>query len=207
MSAWKNLGSLLVLLGSLSCSMSAHACACCLDGMGQYSVMQGVDAYQKSELFAHTKVLRTKMNFGIAESNTVFTNPELVMQQVSTAQNGLWNITLTERDDTSQRSHKVVLRFKPAQAAKWTYIRHTKPLEMQRDTSGLSHDFLIPGTVTVVSDKAGLMKDIRKISAQLTLYGHSNNCFDASSLYAFMFGMTFFDKADASSMSGEGHIK
>jgi hypothetical protein len=207
MSAWKTCISLAALLVSLCCSMSAHACACCLDGMGQYSVTHGVDAYQQSELFTRTKVLRAKMNFGIAESNTVFTNPELVMQQVSAVQNGMWNITLTERDDTAQRTHKVVLRFKPAQAAKWTYIRHTKPLETQRDTSGLSHDFLIPGTVTVMSDKAGLMKDIRKISAQLTLYGHSNNCFDASSLYAFMFDMVLFDKADASSMSGEGRIK
>jgi hypothetical protein len=196
----------LLLLASTCLPTAAHACACCLNGTGQYSVTRGVDAYQAGELLARTTTLRTQMDFGIEESNTVFTNPQLLMQQVSAAQGGAWNITLTERDGATKQTHSVVLRFKPAPIAKWTYIRHTKPLDKQRDTGGLSHDFLIPGTMTVLRDKAGVMKAIHTNHAQLTLYGESNNCFDRSSLHAFMLEVGFLGKDSASSMSGEGRI-
>jgi hypothetical protein len=198
--------SALLLLASAVMPLSAHACACCLNGTGQYSITRGVDAYQADELLARTTTLRTQMDFGIEDSNTVFSNPQMLMQQVSAAPSSAWNITLTERDDATKQPHSVVLRFKPATMAKWTYIRHTRPLDKQRDMGGLSHDFLIPGTVTVLRDKGGVMKAIHTINAQLTLYGESNNCFHRSSLHAFMLEMSLLGKESASSMSGEGRI-
>jgi hypothetical protein len=202
----KKLISVLLLLVSAAMPLSAYACACCLNGTGQYSITRGVDAYQAGEVLARTTRLRTQMDFGIEESNTVFTNPQLLMQQVPAAPGGAWNVTLTERDDATKQTHSVVLRFKPEPTTKWIYIRHTKLLDKQRDMGGLSHDFVIQGTVTVLRDKAGVMKAIHTINAQLTLHGEGNNCFDRSSLQAFMLGMSFLGKDSASSMSGEGGI-
>jgi hypothetical protein len=189
--AVKKLTLLCTLWTGVFFAPTTSACACCVEA-GSYSVQRGVSSYEWGEILAHKRALLATMDFGRGDSNTVFTAPAMNM----------------ERDPATQRIHKVALRFTPEPAKKWTYIRRTSLLDKKRELSGLSHDFLIQGVVTVVSDKAKLMKDIKKITAQLTLYGDGNNCFEGSSLKAFLFEMTLLTKnGDSSHMVGEGPIK
>jgi hypothetical protein len=205
--AVKKLALLCTLWAGVFFAPTASACACCVEA-GSYSVQRGVSSYEWGEILAHKRALLATMDFGMGDSNTVFTAPAMNMQRDPPEFGLTWYIELTERDPATQRIHKVALRFTPEPAKKWTYIRRTSPLDKKRELSGLSHDFLIQGVVTVVSDKAKLMKDIKKITAQLTLYGDGNNCFEGSSLKAFLFEMTLLTKnGDSSHMVGEGPIK
>jgi hypothetical protein len=205
--ALKQLVLVCLAVWALLFTSTANACACCVES-GHYSVQRGVDGFVWDEILAHKKALRATMDFGLGDSNTVFTSPVLEMQRSSPEPGLTWHITLTERDLISQRMHKVVLRFTPEPAKQWTYIRRTSPLAKARELGGMSHDFLIHGTVTVIGDQAKLMKEIKKITAQLTLYGQGNNCFSGDSFNAFMLEMTLLAKNDSSShMVGEGRIK
>lgn len=205
--ALSTLAQLCMVWAAVLFTSTAHACACCVES-GHYSVRQGVTDYERDEIFASEKTLLARLDFGMSDSNTAFAGPAMRMQRES-AEVGLgWAIYLTERDPVTQRVRKVTLRFTPESAKKWTYIRRTNPLAKSRELSGLSHDFLIQGVVTVVSDKAKLMKDIKKITAQLTLYGYGNNCFAGDSLNAFMFEMTLWaPNSNTAQMVGEGRIK
>ncbi len=205
--ALKQLVLVCLVAWALLFAPTANACACCVES-GHYSVQRGVDGFVWNEIFAHKKALRATMDFGVGDSNTVFTSPVLDMQRNPPELGLTWHITLTERDPVAQRTHKVVLRFTPEPAKQWTYIRRTTPLAKARELGGMSHDFLIHGKVTVIGDQTKLMKEIKKITAQLTLYAQGNNCFSSHSFNAFMLEMSLLAKNDSTShMVGEGRIK
>jgi hypothetical protein len=205
--AVKPLALVCILWAGLVWVQPAHACACCVES-GHYSVQSGVSGYVADEILALNKPLRATMDFGLSDSPVVLTSPVMDMQRNPPQLGSTWAIVLTERDTVAQKMYKVALRFTPEPAKKWTYIRRTNALAKTRELGGLSHDFLIQGVVTVVGDKAKLMKDVKKITAQLTLYGQGNNCFAGESLNAFMLEMTLLTKDGlAASMVGEGRIK
>ncbi len=188
---------------------SAHACACCLEG-GHYSVDKGVSGYVWDEIAAHKKPLSTRLDTGVGESGFAMSSPRLVMTREPSEQGLTWHMLLTERDDATQHTHKVELRFTPAPAKTWQYVRRTEPALTQQPTTSpqsMAHDFLIPGKVTVLRDRAGLLKDSQHITAQLVLYGRSNHCFAGDSLLAFRLDMALrYRDGSSGQLSGEGRM-
>jgi hypothetical protein len=185
---------------------TVHACACCINHPA-YSAGKGADSYKIDEIRKLNSTWRTTLGAGVGESGISMAEPKASVQQEAGNRNLAWRITLSERNAATGKTQKVVLRFTPESAKKWLYVTRTEPLQTQRELSGMAHDFLIGGTVAVLSDPDKVMKDIRFTSAQLVLYAKGNQCFSSQNFYAFMLDLSLMGKDNAAGqLTGEGRI-
>lgn len=185
---------------------TAHACACCINN-ATYGVSQGVEAYKIDEIRKLTRTWVAALDTGVGDSGISMAGPKASVQQELGGAGLAWRMVLTEKDTATGRTQKVVLRFTPEPAKKWFYVRHTTPLQNQRELSGMAHDFLMQGKVTVLSDPGKVMKDVRNITAQLVLYAKGNQCFSSQDFYAFMLDVSLRGKDNTGGqLVGEGRI-
>jgi hypothetical protein len=185
---------------------TAHACACCINN-ATYGVNQGVDTYKIDEIRKLTSTWVATLDAGVGDSGISMAGPKASVQQELGGAGLVWRIALSEKDTATGKMQKVVLRFTPEPAKKWFYVMHTTPLQNQRELSGMAHDFLLQGKVTVLSDPGKVMKNIRNMKAQLVLYAKGNQCFSSQDFYAFMLDISLVSTDDTSGkLVGEGRI-
>jgi hypothetical protein len=185
---------------------TVHACACCINNT-TYSAGTGADSYKIDEIRKLTSTWHTTLGAGVGESGISMAEPKTTVQQDVGHKTLAWRITLSERNTVTGKTQKVVFRFTPESAKKWFYITRTEPLSPKRELSGMAHDFLMYGTVAVLSDPDKVMKDVRFTSAQLVLYAKGNQCFSSQDFYAFMLDLSLMGKDNAGGqLTGEGRI-
>jgi hypothetical protein len=184
----------------------AQACACCMNN-AVYSVSQGVDAYKIGEIRKLSGAWAVALDAGEGESGISMTEPQASVQLEPGNPALAWRIVLTEKDSVTGRVQKVVLRFTPEPAKKWLYIAHTAPLQTQSELTGMAHDFVMQGTITVLNDPAKIMKNIRTMAAQMVLYAKGNQCLSSQDFFAVMLDVSLTGKDNQrGQLLGQGRI-
>ncbi len=185
---------------------TAYACACCIS-QPVYSTSQGVDAYKVGEIHKLFGAWTVALDAGEGESGISMAAPTASVQLEPGAPALAWRIVLSEKDPVTGAIQKVVLRFTPEPTKKWFYIVHTTPLQKQNELSGMAHDFVMQGKVTVLNDPAKIMKNIRNMSAQMVLYAKGNQCLSSQDFFAVMLDISLTDKDNGrGQLVGQGRI-
>lgn len=189
MSLWSvRLTSAIVLM---TVSLGALACACCGPDRSAYSLSKGADNNVLETVQDLRLAIQGNMgDLGEAGSGGFMENPTMTAKWNAPAQSAgitshrTMSIRLSQKDRQGQWQGLNLL-FTPKPAEDWTTIFRTEPNTNKRinRTFGYAtryighHEFVVPGTLSIVSDPNKYWSKYSKLEAQFVFKGNGSHCF------------------------------